>query len=214
MLALVLTCRPQWQPWLLHQLAKQETPHSLVVFDDCSKPQRWSNALFVMRPDNRLSMTLGEKRQSILGFARDLNECFAWFDDDDWHPKERLAVGSEFFFTGSSYDVDAVGYHEGIFCDVKSLQTRKLDTHETLTFNSAVFAPQCASVPFDHVNRGEDTMWIRKVLKDATVVSSPIMEHCWMSHDGNVTGKRGSMTFEGPRFQRFDSWELEFLKKL
>lgn len=209
MIALVLTCRPQWQPWLLHQLAKQETEHSVVLFDDCSKPLEWKPAVTV-RPNNRLQLSMGAKRQMLLDVIKTEREPFAWFDDDDWHPKERLAIGQALIDDGAT----AAGYAEGTFCDVKTLQTRKLACGEAVTFNGAVFAPQCATYTFDAINRGEDTNWLRKVLAGATVVSSPIMEHCWMSHDGNICGRRGSMTFEGRRFDRFDSWELDFLRKL
>jgi hypothetical protein len=204
---------------LIHQLAKQELGYRLFVFDDCSTPLRWDGIDHTLvRPSNRLQLSLGQKRQCLLDLIQNEGEPFAWFDDDDWHPKERLATGTAFLVPPSIPIPmpplpDSVGYHEGIFCDVKTLQTRKLDTHESLTFNGAVFAPHCAKFSFDPVNRGEDTLWLRKVLADATVVSSPIMEHCWMSHEGNVTGKRGSMTFEGRKFARFDSWELEFLRR-
>ncbi len=209
MLALVLTCRPQWRAWLDHQLAKQEFMHTLIVFDDSSTAQTWPKGTVVIRTNDRLKLSLGEKRQLVLFAAERYEEPFAWFDDDDWHPKHRLRIGSKLI---KSAAVDAVGYHTGVFCDVKSLQTRRLDTGDRLCFNGAVYAPHCAKARFQPLNRGEDTAWQRSVLKDATIVSSPDMEHCWMSHLGNVTGKRGSMSFEGPKFKHFDSWELEFLK--
>lgn len=211
MLALVLTCRPQWRGWLDHQLAKQEHPHTLIVFDDSSKAQEWPKGSVVIRTNDRLKLSLGEKRQLILLAAEARNEPFAWFDDDDWHPKHRLTIGAKLIGEAA---VDAVGYHSGTFCDVKTLQTRKLDTGDRLCFNGAVYAPHCAKTRFQPLNRGEDTAWNRSALASATIVSSPDMEHCWMSHEGNVTGKRGSMSFEGPKFRHFDSWELEFLRSL
>lgn len=217
MLALCVTCRPAWQPWLLHELAKQEHDHQLIVFDDCSTPLTWPERTVVVRRENRLRMTLGEKRQAVLCLAEPLNEPFAWFDDDDWHPNARLAVGASLLAYENACDgtkIDVIGYHAGIFVDVKTLQTRRLETGDSVTFNGAVFAPHCAKQRFEPMNRGEDTMWLRSVLKDSTVVSSPVMQHAWMSHDGNVTGKRGSMSFEGARFSRFDSWELEFLRSI
>lgn len=223
MLALCVTCRPAWQPWLLHQLAKQEHDYQLIVFDDCSKPlEGWPKDTVVIRRADRLKMTLGEKRQAVLCLAEPLDEPFAWFDDDDWHPKERLYMGSVMLNPTNTVGSiphelpwpTVVGYHAGIFVDVKTLQTRRLETGDSVTFNGAVFAPHCAKQRFQPMNRGEDTAWLRSVLKDATVVSSPVMQHAWMSHDGNVTGKRGSMTFEGARFSRFDSWEKSFLEKL
>lgn len=210
MIALSVTCRPLWQPWLLHQLAKQEESYKLYVFDDCSKPLTWTGPVVTARPSNRLQLSLGQKRQCLLDLIQDQREPFAWFDDDDWHPKHRFAVALEMFKS----PVDVVGYHQGLFVDVKSLQTRKLQTGASVTFNGAVFAPQCSAHRFEPMHRGEDTTWLNSVLKDATVVSSPMMEHAWMSHDANVTGKRGSMSFEGPRFARLDSWEKAFLENL
>ena len=209
MLALTVTCRPAWKPWLLHQLAKQEHRYRLVVFDDCTFPQEWPEGSLVYRSEKRLRMTLGEKRQMLMQAPFDLGEPFAWFDDDDWHPKERLAMGEKLTALA-----DVVGYSEGLFVDVKTLQTRRLDTGTRVTFNGAVFAAHCSKARFQPVNRGEDTLWLQTVLKDAMVVSSPMMQHCWMSHEGNITGKRGSMSFEGARFSRFDSWEKSFLEKL
>lgn len=209
MIALSVTCRPQWQSWLLHQLAKQESPFKLYVFDDCSKPLTWTGPVVTARPSNRLQLSLGQKRQCLLDLIQDQREPFAWFDDDDWHPKERFVMGEKFM--GLAH---VIGYHQGLFVDVKSHYTRKLQTGASVTFNGAVFAPHCAAHRFQPLHRGEDTTWLNAVLKDATVVSSPVMEHAWMSHDENVTGKRGSMSFEGKRFARLDSWEKAFLEKL
>lgn len=208
MLALTVTCRPQFQPWLLHQLAKQETHVHLVVFDDAAVPMVWKNATIV-RPERRLQLSLGEKRELVLEHARRLGEPFAWFDDDDWHPPERLIVGGELV---TKDRVDACGYEWGTFCDVKTLQTRRLNTGMRLCFNSAVFSPQCAKHKMQPVHRGEDTLWMGAVLASATIVSSPMFEHAWLSHEGNVTGKRGSMSFEGRKWDRFDSWERKFLE--
>lgn len=221
MLALSVTCRPHFQPWLLHQLAKQEHDHDLFVFDDATKPMTWPKGTTVIRPDNRLKLTLGEKRETLLEYVRSkkFTTCgglgdaqyhpFAWFDDDDWHSKERLTVAERLL----DY-VDVVGYESGVFCDVKTLQTRTLNTGDRVCFNSAVYGGRCAVHKFQPVTRGEDTLWQREVLKDATIVSAPVMQHVWLSGDWNVTGRRGSMSFEGPRFSRFDSWELDFLRKL
>lgn len=211
MLALVLTCRPAWRPWLDRQLSKQEHPHTLIVFDDSTKLQEWPAGSVVIRTNDRLKLSLGEKRQLILLAAEARGEPFAWFDDDDWHPKHRLAIGAKLIGEAA---VDAVGYHSGTFCDVKTLQTRKLDTGDRLCFNGAVYAPHCAKTRFQPLNRGEDTTWNRSALASATIVSSPDMEHAWISGSWNVTGLRGSMSFEGPKFKRFDSWELEFLRTL
>lgn len=205
-ICLSVTCRPNWRPWLEHQLAKQEHPHELIVFDDCVKPT-WTVAV---RPERRLQMTLGEKRQALLDIMPK-GEPFCWWDDDDWFPKERIYIGQELLKEPA---IDIIGYGEGIFVDVKTLQTRRLDAGERVTFNGAIFSPRAALTKFQPMNRGEDTMWLQGVLKDATVVSYPNMQHAWMSHEGNVSGKRGSMSFEGPKFQRFDSWELKFLATL
>lgn len=213
MLALSITCRPHWRDFLLHQLAKQETLLHLVVFDDSKDGISWPKvrgiSLQVIRPERRLQLSLGEKRELVLEQARRLGEPFAWFDDDDWHPQERLYVGGELV---TKDRLDAVGYEWGTFCDVTTLQTRRINAGSRLCFNSAIFSPQCARAKFQPLHRGEDTAWLGACLKDATVVSSPMFEHAWMSHNGNVTGKRGSMSFESPRFTRFDSWEREFLK--
>lgn len=205
MLALVLTCRPHWRPWLMYQLAKQEHPHTLLVYDDSMQRQEWPKRVHVLRGDHRRS--LGEKRNELLALVHE--QPFAWFDDDDWHPKERLVVAEGLLDGGG---IDAVGYELGTFCDVQSLQTRRLNTGSRLCFNSAVFAPHCAKHRMQPLHRGEDTAWLASCLKDATVVSSPMFEHCWMSGDWNVTGRRGSMSFEGRRWNRFDTWELKFLE--
>lgn len=209
MLALTLTCRPQWRPWLDHQLAKQEFMHTLIVFDDSSTAQMWPTGSVVIRTNDRLKLSLGEKRQLVLLAAESYDEPFAWFDDDDWHPRHRLRIGSKLI---KSAAVDAVGYHTGVFCDVKSLQTRRLDTGDRLCFNGAVYAAHCAKARFQPLNRGEDTAWNRSALASATIVSSPDMEHAWISGDWNVTGRRGTMSYEGPRFSKFDSWEKKFLE--
>lgn len=211
MLALVLTCRPEWRRWLDWQIAKQEHPVTLIVFDDSSKAQEWPKGSVVIRTNDRLKLSLGEKRQLILLAAELRNEPFAWFDDDDWHPKHRLTIGHKLITEAA---VDAVGYHLGTFCDVKTLQTRKLDTGDRLCFNGAVYAPHCAKTRFQPLNRGEDTSWNRTALASATIVSSPDMQHAWISGDWNVTGRRGTMSYEGPKFKLFDSFELEFLKAL
>ena len=213
MLALSVTCRPHFQPWLLYQLAKQETLLHLVVFDDAAQPMTWPTkggiTSTVVRPERRLQLSLGEKRELVLEHARRLGEPFAWFDDDDWHPPERLIVGGELV---AKDKVDACGYDWGTFCDVKTLQTRRLNTGSRLCFNSAVFAPHRARFKMQAVHRGEDTLWLGATLASATIVSSPMFEHAWISHNGNVTGKRGSMSFESARFSRFDSWEKKFLE--
>lgn len=207
MLALSLTCRPHWQEWLYHQLDKQEHKHQLVVYDDALPRQTWRKGTVVIYGAS--SRALGVKRDELLRQVG--NEPFAWFDDDDWHPKERLVVAEGLLEGGG---IDAVGYEWGTFCDVETLQTRRLNTGSRVCFNSAVFAPQCAKVPMQPMYRGEDTAWLASCLKDATIVSSPMFEHCWMSHEGNVTGKRGSMSFEGRRWSKFDAWELKFLKEV
>lgn len=215
MLALVVTCRPQFQGWLLHQLAKQETLLHVIVFDDAVKPMEWPKAhglsIQVLRPERRLHLSLGEKRELVLEQARRLGEPFAWFDDDDWHPRERLYVGGELV---TKDKLDAVGYEWGTFCDVKTLQTRRLNTGSRLCFNSAVFSPQCAKSKMQPLHRGEDTLWLQACLNGATIVSSPMFEHAWLSHNGNVTGKRGSMSFEGAKFTKLDSFEKRFLEQL
>ena len=207
MIALTLTCRPHWRSWLMYQLAKQEHPHELVVYDDCVTPQSWPKRVQVVR--GLSGRSLGEKRNDLLALVGD--QPFAWFDDDDWHPKERLVVAEGLLAGGG---IDAVGYEWGTFCDVQTLQTRRLNTGSRVCFNSGVFAPHCAKTRMQPLHRGEDTQWLAQCLKDATIVSSPLMEHCWMSHEGNITGKRGSMSFEGRRWSRFDAWELKFLKEI
>jgi hypothetical protein len=201
MQVLLLTCRPHFKPWVLYQLAKQEHECSLLVFDDCSKPT-WPGVS--IRPSERMRMTLGEKRQQLLDLVTD---NFCWLDDDDWIPNCRFSM-SQLLDT-----VDIVGADRGLFVDVGTLRTRRIEL-PPVVFNGAVFRKDLAKHKMQPVNRGEDTLWLQAVTKDSTVVSSPVMQHAWLSHDGNVTGKRGSMTFEGPKFQRFDSWELKFLSEM
>lgn len=215
MLALSITCRPHFQPWLLHQLSKQEMLLELIVFDDAPQPMEWPHGggikCTVIRPERRMQLSLGEKRELVLELARKRDEAFAWFDDDDWHPPERLVVGDALVVKDG---LDAAGYEWGTFCDVTTRQTRRLNTGSRLCFNSAVFSPRCAKYKMQPLHRGEDTAWLQACLASATICSSPMFEHAWLSHDGNVTGKRGSMSFEGKRWDRFDSWELKFLESL
>ena len=200
MQVLLLTCRPHFKPWAQYQLQKQEHPYELIVLDDCSKPC-WDGAL---RPDNRLKLTLGEKRQLLLDRVTD---NFCWLDDDDWIPNCRFSMSQLLD------QVDVVGTDRGLFVDVGTLRTRRIEL-PPVVFNGALFRRDAAKHKMQPVNRGEDALWLQAVMKDSTLCSSPVMQHAWLSHDGNVTGKRGSMTFEGPKFQRFDSWELKFLSEL
>jgi hypothetical protein len=198
---LVLTCRPAWQKWFEHQLAKQETPHKLLVLNDCYTSQVYMGASAVLRPARR-NMSLGEKRQQLLNSIPTDCESFCWLDDDDWIPRWRLAHGGL---------ADVVGCRDGLFCDVQTMRTRRLETGTPVVFNGALFDRRYASVPMLPLERGEDTMWLNSVCKDATILSSPMLQHAWLCHDSNVTGKRGSMSFEGPTFAGLDDWERRFL---
>lgn len=197
MQVLLLTCRPQWITWVLHQLAKQDHQYELTVLDDCSSPT-WLGAI---RPTNRLQLSLGEKRQLLLN---EVTDDFCWLDDDDWIPPCRFAMSE------CLKDFDVVGYNEGLFVDVKSFATRRIKS-DHVCFGGALFRRDMSRHVVPPLHRGEDTAWLQKVLADATVVSSPIMQHAWMSHEGNVVGKRGSMSFPGARFEKLDSWERKFL---
>lgn len=201
---LSVTCRPNWQPWLLHQFAKQtHEDKKLVVFDDSLTAQRWPDHVVVHRA--KLG-SLGEKRQYLLDR---IDTPFAWFDDDDWHPACRLDIGSALL----PY-VDIVGCRDGLFTDVVLHKTRRIETLDPVVFNGAVFGADRRLFKFQPLHRGEDTAWMQLAIKDARVCSTPELQHAWLCHDANVTGKRGSMSFEGARFTRFDSWELEFLRSL
>lgn len=202
---LAVTCRPDWQKFLLHQYAKQTYARKqLIVFDDSLSPQKWPEHVTVIR--GKLG-SLGEKRQALLDTLRP-EWAFAWFDDDDWHPACRLDVGAAML-----EHVDVVGCRDGLFTDVVLHKTRRIETLDPVVFNGAVFGADCRLFKFQPLHRGEDTAWMQLVIKDARICSTPEMQHCWMSHETNVTGKRGSMSFEGKRFERFDSWELSFLEK-
>ncbi len=201
---LSVTCRPHFQPWLLHQFRKQtHDARKLVVFDDSLSPQQWPSDVVVHRA--KLG-SLGEKRQCLLDR---IDTPFAWFDDDDWFPACRLTVGATMLSL-----VDAVGCRDGLFTDVVLHKTRRIETLDPVVFNGAVFAAHCRLHKFQPLHRGEDTAWMQLVIKDATICSTPELQHAWLCHDANVTGKRGSMSFEGKRFDRFDAWELEFLRTL
>ncbi len=200
---LSITCRPQFQPWLLHQFRKQtHLAHRLVVFDDSLSPQQWPSDVVVLRA--KLG-SLGEKRQYLLDC---IEGAFAWFDDDDWHPVSRLTVGAAMLER-----VDVVGCRDGLFTDVTTLRPRRLEI-EPLVFHSAVFGAKSRLHKFQPLHRGEDTAWMQLVVRDAMLCTTPELRHAWLSHDTNVTGKRGSMSFEGPAFKRFDSWETGFLRAL
>lgn len=209
MFALVLTCRPHFRPWLQYQLGKQEHPHQLVVFDDCTEPQDWGKDAVTVRPSNRMQLSLGQKRQCLLDIIKDMGQPFAWFDDDDWQAPGRLTITSA--FEGAA--VHVIGCRDGLFLDCKTLATRAL-SYPPLIFNSAVFSADCATVPFQPMHRGEDTDWLGRVCRDRVLVTTPELQHAWVSHNGNVTGKRGSMTFSGPRFTKLDAWERSFLERV
>lgn len=199
---LAVTCRPNWQPWLLHQFNKQTYENKrLVVFDDALSPQTWPSHVTVIR--ERLG-SLGEKRQALLNTV---TTPFCWMDDDDWHPQCRLDVAAALL-----PHVDMVGARDGLFTDVALHKTRRIETLDPVVFNGAVFDEGCRLSKFQPLHRGEDTAWMQLVIKDARICSTPEMQHAWLCHDANVTGKRGSMSFDGPRFTRFDSWELEMLR--
>ncbi len=198
---LSVTCRPNWQPWLLHQFRKQtHDARKLVVFDDSLSPQQWPSDVIVHRA--KLG-SLGEKRQYLLDR---IDTPFAWFDDDDWFPAHRLTIGAAMVER-----VAAMGARDGLFIDAVTHKTRRLETGDPVVFNGAVFAAHCRLHKFQPLHRGEDTAWMGLVTKDAMICSSPEMQHGWLSHDSNVTGKRGSISFEGPKFRKFDAFEQAFL---
>lgn len=201
---LSVTCRPHFQPWLLHQFAKQtHDSKKLIVFDDSLSGQQWPGDVVVHRA--KLG-SLGEKRQYLLDR---IEGPFAWFDDDDWSPVCRLDVGHAML-----PHVDIVGCRDGLFTDVVLHKTRRIETLDPVVFNGAVFAADRRLFKFQPLHRGEDTAWMQLAISDAVICSTPELQHAWLCHDANVTGKRGSMSFEGPVFKRFDSFEMEFLRKL
>ena len=189
---LVCTNRPEWEPWVSHQIAKQlpyegaEYIPILAMCKDSSIPRKRTDLL--------------------LWAASERADYIAFFDDDDWSPPDRLATALRFLESPTAKSdllLDAVGSAHSYFVDsrpgeLKDARCVRYRAPEGLVFNGAVFRLDAVPNAFNPaLTIGEDTTWLGKWFDsnpNYLITGGPM--HLWLCHEKNTTNRATERSFD------------------
>lgn len=192
---LVCTSRPEWRPFVEHQIAKQVgSEKKLVLVND------------------RTDQTIPEKRTELIRAALGTEgvRYIAWFDDDDWSSPTRLTLAVSWL--DEQPRLDAVGSVSSWFISTETRKAERYHAPEGIIFNSAVF--RASSCP-DHFSRaltvGEDTDWLERWHRRGAsylIVREPLS--AWLCHRNNITNRLDTRCFDQtpPRLLDEKDWAL------
>lgn len=189
---LVVTNRPAWRPWVLHQIYKQEGSLSkrVVIVEDAGN--------------------IPTKRNRALEDALDCDYT-AFFDDDDWSHRLRLHWATDTMEQNKA--IDAVGNVRSMFVDASphsklfykshSVETQlhvlPYQAPEGIIFNGAVFrTSSIRGMGFDvGCSIGEDTEWLIRWMTtrrpNYTILGGPMQ--MWLCHEHNTTNRARERSF-------------------
>ena len=205
--------RPEFMPWVEHQFRKQrlfDGGAELIIVDSSEKP--WvpqSDDVIVIPSKHR---GIAEKRTEAVTWSS--GNIIAWFDDDDWQSPTKLALGRWITHSG---DFDAVGCaHAEMYSCVQELSSKYESRYEPLIFNSALYRKSAVPKEFDASRiTGEDTDWqMRFFARHPNFITLGAPMHAWLCHGKNITNKANSRFFDRQSKVPFDTWELNFLKRM
>lgn len=191
---LVVTNRPAWRPWVLHQTYKQEGNISkrIVIVEDAGN--------------------IPTKRNRALEDALDCDYT-AFFDDDDWSHRLRLHWATDAMEQNKA--IDAVGNVRSFFVDSRdewqsfkahmpiekagSFRVLPYQAPEGIIFNGAVFRTSAIrGMGFDvGCSIGEDTEWLIRWMTtrrpNYTILGGPMQ--MWLCHEHNTTNRARERSF-------------------
>ncbi len=173
---LTVSNRPEWHPWVKHQVEKQHRDfvgeHIII--------------------DGSLYRTIGEARSAALKAA--LFTFIAWFDDDDWSSPARLERGAYWILQNAVM----VGNASGWMIDSKLEGQCALEYpgYGHVIFNGGVFSKGYMPKTFQHSSEGEDIDWVRRGAREGPCVLIPELQQAWLCHNKNVVNSTSKRIFE------------------
>lgn len=154
-------CVTKDRPKLLHEsiqmFLKQDYPNKeLIIVDSSKTPMKmsYSNVIYKHVPEQ----SIGSKRNIAMDLAK--GSLIAWWDDDDYHGKQRLTTQAEVM---RNKDVDATTtkhqlYWNGIQLFTTSLQTQQHIWYRGIPMNCIMFRK--SKTRFRELNMSEDRQFL------------------------------------------------------
>jgi len=184
-------------PWLLWGFDRQTWRDRELVIVDSSPSPYLSD-----RPDVRVirappGTNVPAKRNLALAAAT--GTLVAWFDDDDWHHPQRLALLAEALFADPR--VGFAGGTRSFFVDLHGDTCRSYEGYGTIIFNGAGFRREIAqAVRFNEAQRrASDTGWMQALsARGGHRVVAPQILSAWLSHEQNISNDRRRWRFPLP----------------
>lgn len=189
----VVTNRPDWHAFALHQVKKQSFHGKFLV---------WEAGDVASIP---------EKRTACVKAALEAEaEYLAWFDDDDWSSPERLAVAVRAL--QADPELDAVGNVRSWFISTDTKRGLEYQAPEGIIFNGAVFRTSRVPENFSRaLQTGEDTDWLLRWFRRKPkymILGAP--QHAWLCHRKNVTNRVDTRAFDAtpPELLTTEEWAM------
>lgn len=188
---LVCTNRPEWEPWVAHQIAKQQ-PYPGVEYVP----------IYALSKED----SIAKKRRDLLEWASSENaQYIAWFDDDDWSPPDRLYTALRYLESDTAkrnLALDAVGSATARFVDARPAELKDAASvvyraPEGIVFNGAVFKADLLPTFDLSLTVGEDTAWLERWFEqnpNYLITGAPM--HMWLCHQKNTTNRANERSFD------------------